>query len=110
MRKQRPSKPSVDIRPLSEVRAQIAAVIEHVQDTRRPVFLTQRGRSAAVLLDVGAYEEILDELELLRDVRAAEDEIANGLGVPHARARAAIRARVGATTAQPRARPGRRAS
>ncbi len=90
MPRAKPSKPSEDIRPLSEVRANIAAVIGQVQDTKRAVILTQHGRSAAVLLDVQTYEELLDELELLRDVRAAEDEIVSGEGMPHGKARAEV--------------------
>ena len=87
-------KPSEDIRPLSEFRANVAGVVEHLQDTKRPVILTQRGRSAAVLLDVETYEDLLEELELLRDVRAAEAEIAAGQGVEHRRAKAQVLARV----------------
>ncbi len=91
MPKLKPIRPGQDVRPLSEVRAQIAAVVEQVQDTRRPVILTQRGRSAAVLLDVETYEGLLEELELLRDIRVAEGELAAGRGVPHGQARTEIR-------------------
>ncbi|MBI4558434.1 MAG: type II toxin-antitoxin system Phd/YefM family antitoxin [Candidatus Hydrogenedentes bacterium] len=87
-------KPSEDIRPLSEFRAKIAAVVEHVQETKRPVILTQRGRSTAVLLDVRTYEDLMEEIELLRDVRAAEAEIASGKGIPHRKAKARVLARL----------------
>ena len=86
-------KPSEDIRPLSEFRSNIAEVLERIQDTKRPVILTQHGRSAAVLLDVRTYEDLLEEVELLRDVRAAEAEIAAGQGVAHRRAKAQVLAR-----------------
>jgi prevent-host-death family protein len=94
MPKLKPIKPREDVRPLSEVRAQIAAVVEQVQDTHRPVILTQRGRSAAVLLDVETYQDLLEELELLRDIRVAEQELAAGKGVPHERARAELHRRL----------------
>ena len=45
--------------------------------------LTQYGRSAAVLLDVGVYEDLLDEVALLRDVRTAEGQIEAGQVAPH---------------------------
>ncbi len=48
-------RPSEDIRSLSESRANVAAVARQVRKKRRPVFLTRRGRGAAVLLDVGDY-------------------------------------------------------
>jgi len=57
-----------DIQAVSDFRANAAGVIQHVRETGRPVVLTQRGRSAAVLLDVSSYQALVDELELLRDV------------------------------------------
>ena len=42
------------------------------------MYLTQHGRSAAVLLDVEAYEAMIEELELLRDVHQSEVQIAAG--------------------------------
>ena len=41
-----------DIKPLSEFRANAAIFVKHVKETKRPLVLTQRGKSAAVLLDV----------------------------------------------------------
>jgi len=83
-----------DIRPLSEFRSNVAEVVGHVRDTKRAVILTQHGRSAAVLLDVESYEKLLEEVELLRDVRAAESEIAGGKGISHRRAKAQMLARM----------------
>ena len=83
-------KPSQDIRPLSDFRANAAAVVKQVQETQRPVILTQHGRGAAVLLDLARYEELLEEIELLRDVRQAEADVAAGKGVAHGKARAAV--------------------
>jgi prevent-host-death family protein len=77
-------RPSTDVRPVTEFRANTSAVIEHMHSTKRPVVLTQHGRSTAVLLDVGVYEGLLDEIELLRDLRVAEDQIAAGQLIPHA--------------------------
>jgi antitoxin YefM len=74
---------SEDIRPLSEFRANTAAFIEQVQATRRPIVLTQHGRSAAVLLDVAAYEQLVERAEVLEDIHLAEEQIARGEGVEH---------------------------
>lgn len=52
------------------------------------------GRAAAVLMDVAAYEELVEELELLRDVHQAEKELAAGKGVAHSKARAQVLARL----------------
>ena len=87
-------KPSEDIRPLSEFRAKMAAFIDQVRDTGRPVFLTEHGRSAAVLLAVSEYEALVEELELPRDVRIAERQLARGRGVAHGRATTELKRRL----------------
>ena len=88
-------KPTRDIQPVTEFRANAAQFIDQVRETGEPVFLTQHGRSAAVLLDVDAYESLMDELALLRDVRIAEDQITAGKGVTHAAVAKKLRARLG---------------
>lgn len=88
-------KPSRDIQPVTEFRANAAQFIEQVQATGEPVILTQHGRSAAVLLDVESYEGMLDELALLRDVRQAERQVAAGKTVTHAAVAKRLRARLG---------------
>jgi len=87
-------KPTRDIQPVTEFRANAAQFIEQVRETGEPVILTQHGRSAAVLLDVEAYETLMDELELLRDVRQAEDEVAAGKVRTHAAVAKKLRARL----------------
>jgi len=78
-----PLRPSTDVRPVTEFRANTSAVIDQMHSTKRPVVLTQHGRSAAVLLDVEVYEGLLDEIALLRDLRVSEDQIAAGQVVSH---------------------------
>ena len=86
-------KPSRDIQPVTEFRANAAQFIEQVQETGEPVILTQHGRSTAVLLDVESYESMLDELALLRDVRVAEAQVAAGSHSSHASVAKRLRAR-----------------
>lgn len=76
-------RPSVDVRPVTEFRSHASAVIEQVQRTKRPVVLTQHGRSAAVLLNVGVYEDLVDEVAVIRDIRTAEAQLDAGMGIPH---------------------------
>ena len=80
---------------MTEFRANAAQFIEQVQSTGEPVILTQHGRSAAVLLDIESYESMIDELALLRDVRAAEEQVAGGKGLSHAAVARKLRARSG---------------
>lgn len=72
-----------DIHPLSEFRAKVASFVQQVHKTHRPVVITHRGKSAAVLLDVSDYESLLDKLELIQEVRDAENQIDGGDGIAH---------------------------
>ena len=67
-----------DIKPVSEFRAHTARLIEQVKESKRALVLTQRGRSSAVVIDVGEYERLKEELEVLRDIHTAEAQIAEG--------------------------------
>ena len=86
----RPIRLSRDIRPLSEFRANAAAFVQQVRETRRPLVLTQHGKSAAVLLDVEDYERLVERAELLDDIAAAEQQIDQGEGVEHEAAKAEL--------------------
>ena len=83
-----------DIRPLSEFRANTAKFVHHVQSTGRPLVLTQHGRGAAVLLDIAAYERLVERSELAEDIRQAEVELERGEGLEHAAAKQEVRRRL----------------
>ena len=85
---------STDIQPLAEFRAKLATVVRRLQRTRRPVVLTQHGRSAAVLVDVREYDALLERLDLLEDVQTAEKQLTRGHGVSATKARQAVLARL----------------
>jgi prevent-host-death family protein len=82
-----------DIKPVSEFRANAADLIEQVRTTGRPLVLTQRGRSAAVVVDAADYEEMVEEIELLRDVHTAVEQIVGGKGVSNSDAKKRLRKR-----------------
>ena len=79
-----------DIKPLSEVRTGIASFIKQVHDTKRPVVITQHGKSVAVLLDAGEYELMQEKMELLTEIQTSINQIDNGDGVEHAEAKKII--------------------
>ena len=83
-----------DIRPLSEVRTGIAAFIKQVHDTKRPVIITQHGKSVAVILDVHEYEAMQEKLELLTDVQTSLGQLEKGAGISHKDAKARVLKRV----------------
>ena len=84
-----------DIRPVSDFRANTAEYIERVTKHRRPLVLTQHGRSAVVILDVNEYQSLVDRLEILEDISASEADLSEGRTVPQAKAKRQVLARIG---------------
>ena len=86
---------ATDIKPVSDFRANAAGMIEQVKTSGRPLVLTQRGESAAVLLDVAVYQELIEEIELLSDVRIAMKQVELGQVLSNSAAKAELRKRFG---------------
>ena len=86
----RSPKLSRDIQPLSEFRANTAKFVRQVQETGRPLVLTQHGRGAAVLLDIAEYEKLVERSELAEDIRIAEAQLKRGEGVDNATAKKTV--------------------
>jgi antitoxin YefM len=83
-----------DILPLSEFRANVASCIEEVRKTKRPIVITQHGKSAAVMIDVSEYEALMEKLEILTDIHVAETQIQSGNGIEHSEVKKQIRAKI----------------
>ena len=79
-----------DIHPLSDFRANAATLISQVRKTKRPLVLTQNGKSAVVVLDVDEYESLLEKNEILKDIRTAENQIDSRLGIEHEEAKTQV--------------------
>ena len=72
-----------DIKPLSEVRNGMATYIKQIHETKRPLIITQRGKSAAVLLDVQEFEAMKEKIELLSDIHSSLNQLEKGEGINH---------------------------
>jgi prevent-host-death family protein len=70
----------IDIIPVSDLRQDAAKVLKRVRDSREPLVITQRGRAAAVMLSVEAYERSERDKELLRLLAKGEREVEAGEG------------------------------
>ena len=79
-----------DLTPISEFRVHTAAIVAKVRKNRRPIILTQHGRSAAVLEDVRDYEMRLDRLELLEEIVEGIRAAGEGRTISHTKAMAAL--------------------
>jgi len=69
-----------DIIPITDLRQDAAAALKRVRSSRQPAVITQRGRAAAVLLSLEAYERSEHERRLLHLLARGEQEIKAGKG------------------------------
>ena len=66
--------------PVSNLKQDTSATLKRVRKSKRPLIVTQRGKPAAVLLSVDAYEKGEQEREILKLLALGEREIALGKG------------------------------
>ena len=69
-----------NIVPITDLRQDATTIIKRVTASREPLVITQRGRAAAVMVSMEAYEHSQHELELLRLLARGEKEIEAGKG------------------------------
>ena len=79
-----------DILPLSEFRANVTSYLEEIKKTKRPIVITQHGKSSAIMMDVTEYESLIEKLELLTDIHIAETQLQKGEGIVHSAAKMRI--------------------
>jgi prevent-host-death family protein len=54
-----------DVLPISELRLRAAQQIDKIQETQRPLIITQYGKAVAVLMEVSQFQEWQDRLAAL---------------------------------------------
>lgn len=69
-----------NIIPVSDLRQDAAKLLKKLNNNNEPLIITQRGRAAAVLIGVEAYEKSEHEKELLRILAKGDREIELGEG------------------------------
>jgi len=57
-----------NIRPLTDFRNNMKEYIKELNENKKPIVLTQHGKSAAVLLHAEKFQEMQDEIEFMRKV------------------------------------------
>jgi len=70
----------MDILPISDLRQDAAKILKKLRDNNEPIIITQRGRAAAVIIGVEAYEKSEHDKELLRLLAKGDKEIEIGEG------------------------------
>ncbi len=67
-----------DIKPITYLKANAAALLEQINTTHRPVVITQNGEPKAVLQDPQSYEDMRNALGLLKLISQGEEDIKRG--------------------------------
>lgn len=70
--------PSEDIRSVTDLKRRTREILDQLHATGRPVILTVNGRADSVLLDVRAYEMLVQASNLAELLAPAERDIENG--------------------------------
>ncbi|MHC5036764.1 MAG: type II toxin-antitoxin system Phd/YefM family antitoxin [Planctomycetota bacterium] len=67
-----------DIRPITYLKTRASDLLRQVNETRRPVVITQNGEPKAVLQDTQSYESMRNALGLLKLIAQGEEDIRKG--------------------------------
>ncbi len=76
-------KMSEDIRPVTYLKSRTADLLAQVNETRRPVIITQNGEARGVLQDTESYESMKAAIAILKLVVQGEEDIRKGDIIPH---------------------------
>ena len=85
---------ATQVRPISYLKANAAEVLDHLNDVREPMLITQNGEARAVLQDVASYQETQETLALLKLLALGQRDIAAGRVKPVAEVVKRMRERI----------------
>lgn len=63
------------IRPSSDLRNHYKEISRQCHESREPVYITVQGRGDTVVIGINEFKQMKDELELLRMLADAEDDV-----------------------------------
>ncbi len=69
---------STDIKPASHLKAHTDSVLKQLNETHRPLIITENGEAKAVLQDLESYENMKNALGLMKLIAQGEKDIRNG--------------------------------
>lgn len=70
------------IRPSADLRNHYSDIAKNCRESREPIFITVNGREDTVLMGAAAFRQMQQELELLRALAEAEDDVVHGRVAP----------------------------
>ncbi len=69
---------SSDIKPISFLKSNAADILKQINETHRPVIITQNGEPRAVLQDPESYDNMRKAIGLLKLISLGEEDIKHG--------------------------------
>ena len=72
-----------NVKPVTELKRHATRIIDELDASGAPLLITERGRAAAVLLDVESYRRMVRKLELFEGIARGERAIAEGRTASH---------------------------
>ena len=73
---------STDIKPVTYLKSRAKDMLEQVNETHRPIVITQNGEPRAVLQDTESYENMRNAIGLLKLISLGEEDIRKGQSRP----------------------------
>jgi prevent-host-death family protein len=68
---------SKDIKPITYLKSKAADLLKQINETHRPVVITQNGEPRAVLQDPESYENMRNAIGILKLISQGEEDIRN---------------------------------
>lgn len=69
---------ATDIKPVSYLKAHVADILKQINETHRPMVITQNGEPRGVLQDPESYDKMRKAITLLKLIAEGEDNIKQG--------------------------------
>ncbi|MGI6387557.1 MAG: type II toxin-antitoxin system Phd/YefM family antitoxin [Desulfomonilia bacterium] len=69
---------SEDIKPITYLKSRAADLLKQINETHRPVVITQNGEPKAVLQDPESYENMRNAIGILKLISQGEEDIKVG--------------------------------
>ena len=68
---------SSDIRPVTYLKSRAADLLKQINETHRPVIITQNGEPRAVIQDPQSFEDMRNAIGILKLISMGEEDIKN---------------------------------
>ena len=66
-----------DIRPISYIKTHAADILKQINETHRPIVITQNGEAKGIFVDTESYENMQKSIQMLKLISLAENDIIN---------------------------------